>query len=120
MFDEDQDSTYYLIHAAKNDQAKYKMKEAIRGAMSRSDLPEATKVRIRWLHAGPIDAVAQSVLERFAGQTVRWTEKGDPEHTVKGFALRETDMSFDQTDDLKGRLQHYATARKPLSFTLPN
>ena len=83
MFDEDQAATYYLIHAAKNDQARYKMKEAIRGAMSASDLPEATKARIRWLHSAPIEGVVQQVQARFAGQAVRWTDKGDPSRTER-------------------------------------
>jgi three-Cys-motif partner protein len=120
VFDEEQEATYFLIHAAKNDQAKYKMKEAIRSAMSRSQLPEATKVRIRWLHTAPIDRIVQQVLERFAGQTVRWTEKGDPAHTVKGFALRETDLSQDQADSLKERLRPYVTDRKPMTLTFPS
>lgn len=120
MFDEDQAATYYLIHAAKNDQARYKMKEAIRGAMSASDLPEATKARIRWLHSAPIEGVVQQVQARFAGQAVRWTDKGDPSRTVKGFALRETDLSFDQTNELKKRLEPYVTVQRPLTFTMPD
>ena len=119
MFDEEQASTYYLIHAAKNDQAKYKMKEAIRGAMSKSDLPEATKLRIRWLHAGPIDEILEAVLTQFAGEQVRWSDTRDPITCVKGYALRETDMSFDQAEELKERLEVYVIERRPLSYRFP-
>jgi hypothetical protein len=93
---------------------------AIRGAMSKSDLPEATKLRIRWLHAGPIEEISQAVLTQFAWKEIRWSDKRDPITCVKGYALRETDMSFDQADELKERLDDYVIERRPLSYLFPS
>lgn len=82
-------------------------------------MPEATKLRIRWLHAGPIDEILQAVLTQFGGDEVRWSDKGDPITCVKGYALRETDMSFDQAEELKDRLEAYVIERRPLRYRFP-
>ncbi len=119
MFDEEQASTYYLIHAAKNPLAAFKMKEAIASATSKSDLPAATKHRIHWAHSGRMEEAVAAVLAKFADTEVRWTDRGNPPDCVKTFALSETDLSMEQLDALKNALQRYVIERRPLRFRFP-
>jgi three-Cys-motif partner protein len=114
IYDEEQKCAYYLIHAAKSPRATLKMKEAVHSAISKSELPAKTKDRIRWSHAVRIEEVVREVLKMFAGREVGWT---DP---VKGFALGETPMAVDQTQELKAALAPYVIERKPLRFRFPD
>jgi hypothetical protein len=119
MFDEEQASAYYLIHAAKNPLAAFKMKEAIASATSKSDLPGATKHHIQWAHSGRVEEAVAAVVMRFAGAEVRWTDRGNPPDCVKTFALSETDMSMEQLDSIKMRSSLTSSSGDHCGFASP-
>lgn len=119
IFDEEEQCTYYLIHAAKSPRAAYKMKEAMSSATSKSDLPEGVKRRIHWGHAARINEVVPAVLRKFEGREVNWTDEGDRLGGVRGFALSETTMFSDQAKDLQAALAQYVIAKRPLRYRFP-
>jgi hypothetical protein len=119
IFDEEQRCSYYLVHAAKSYLARYKMKEAIAGATNKSDLPDASKRRIRWSHAARIDEIVATIVQRFAGEEVRWTSDGYSTGCVRVFALGETRMAYDQSKDLKVALDRYVIEKRPLRYRFP-
>jgi three-Cys-motif partner protein len=120
IFDEEQQRAYYLIHAAKNRKATLKMKEAAHSAISKSELPHATKECIRLSHGVRIGQVIELVRRRFAGEAVRWTDDAKSLDTVQGFALSETLMMCDQAEQLKEELtRSYIIEKKPLRFGFP-
>jgi three-Cys-motif partner protein len=120
IFDADQRCAYFLIHAAKSPLAAYKMKEAIAAATSKSDLPDQVKDCIRWAHSARMDEVVAAVLREFAGKEVRWT--GEPGRTdcVRGFALSETRMFCEQSNDLKVALGPHVIQKRPLRYRFPH
>jgi hypothetical protein len=106
---------------AKNRRATIKIKEAVHSAVSKSPLPKSSKERIRLAHAVPMSRIVELVLERFAGQDVRWTDDAKSQDTVQGYALAETPMMNDQAPELREELTRaYLLEKKPLRLRFPS
>jgi three-Cys-motif partner protein len=118
VLDDEGHAAYYLIHAARDPMATIKIKEAIHSAIAQCQLPERVKATIRVAHAAPLTEVVRWVLERFAGETVRWVDKWDLS-CVKTAALADTQVMWNQLDDLKKALKPYRLPGQTIQFAFP-
>lgn len=120
---------YFLIHVSQNKRAFAAMKGAMhRTRGQRKSGEDGVGELIESLDtATNIRAVADVVVERFAGRTVRWTMDGDDSDTVKRFAIDETPLWFHECDALRDELlsrglthlNDKGRPKSPLTYTFP-
>ncbi len=89
IVDENDHHHYSLVHASKNGKAIVAMKEALNSAMKKRAL-EIGGLLENFHFASPgLGRVCDQIAEHFAGETVRWDEKGE-RGTVRRYGLEET------------------------------
>ena len=97
---------YFLIHVSQNKRAFAAMKDAMhRTRNQRKTREDGVGALIETLDTTTnIRVVADTIVERFAGRTVRWTMDADDSDTVKRFAIDETPLWMHECDALKDEL----------------
>jgi len=97
---------HFLIYATKSRMGLRAMKDAVSEGLNRKDLAPVMRDRIRDDLRVPLHAVLDQLSAKFAGQTVRWTDKkGKDAGTVRGYLLAETDVFTFQCPDIHDALK---------------
>ncbi len=120
IVDENDHHHYSLVHASKNGKAIVAMKEALNSAMKKR-AQEIGGLLENFYFASPgLGRVCDQIAEHFAGETVRWDEKGE-RGTVRRYALEETWAFVSDMQEIKRILgdREYTIKKKPLTFDFP-
>ena len=82
---------YCLVHASRRRSGWLAMKEAVSGGLNREEFAELMRTRIKDdLRVGAA-TIIRHLVDRFAGQTVRWSgEKSKADGSLRQFLLQET------------------------------
>jgi three-Cys-motif partner protein len=121
VMDSDGVRAYTLIHASKSAKAFRAMKEAVGHALKNSPLAPEVVETMRDLIRVDTDAIVSAVLQRFAGNTVRWAE--DPRNTqipsVRRFVLEETEAFPFDAPELQAGLLPYKLSGRAIAYSFP-
>jgi three-Cys-motif partner protein len=121
IIDENDHHHYSLVHASKNGKAIVAMKEALNSAMNKRAKEMGPALLENFYFASPgLSRVCDQIAQHFAGETVRWDEKGRSP-TVRRYALEETWALVPDMYEIKSILNKrgYAFKKKPLTLRFP-
>ena len=121
MLDADGDHVYFLVHASRSPSGHQLMKESVEYALNRSPLPQDAVDSVWNILRTDPRPIADFVRERFAGQTVRWTEDKDDRAApwLRKIVLGETALYPFQVDELKELLKPHRLPGRTLAYRFP-
>lgn len=121
IFNQDREHVYTLIHATKSEHGYRTMKEAVAWALKNAPLSAGVVEGMRMEMSVPLEPVVEMLVERLAGQTVRWAE--DPDHkqafSLKRYVLNETPVPYFQLGALEAALRPFRQAGRMKLFAFP-
>lgn len=121
MVNEDGVHIYSLLHATKSARGYVTMKEAVEYALARSPLPAGVLDDMKLGLRVQLEPVARLVLERYAGQQIRWAESKSDRSApaVRRTVLEDTEIYPFQLAELKERLKQYRLPGQAIQYKLP-
>jgi len=112
---------YTLIHATQSVHGYTAMKTVVSSALNKAELSGDVVESMRFQIRSDLDGIEAEVRQRFAGQSVPWTNQKDGRPNIRQFVLEGTPAFDFELTELKQRLKNEkGCGRGPEIYTFPS
>ena len=104
---EENQHVYHLVHATHSGRGHIAMKEAVSHALRNTELSDSVTRTIQFAIRTNIQAVASSLVQKFAGCLLNWTSSVGGLPALKEYALANTPIYPHEMNELRAMLKPY-------------